>query len=98
MANLLKLNAPGEIRTHGPRIRNPVLYPTELRGLMKGQAFTLIFFSFPVKLFLSAKRVFLLLVALQPMASHMERRIGQAAAICPVRQGQSFLSSLPYRS
>ena len=27
-----KLNAPGEIRTHGPRIRNPVLYPTELRG------------------------------------------------------------------
>ena len=24
--------APGEIRTHGPRIRNPVLYPTELRG------------------------------------------------------------------
>jgi Phage integrase family len=27
-------NAPGEIRTHGPRIRNPVLYPTELRGHM----------------------------------------------------------------
>ena len=26
------VNAPGEIRTHGPRIRNPVLYPTELRG------------------------------------------------------------------
>ncbi len=24
--------APGEIRTHDPRIRNPVLYPTELRG------------------------------------------------------------------
>jgi hypothetical protein len=24
---------PGEIRTHGPRIRNPVLYPAELRGL-----------------------------------------------------------------
>ena len=23
---------PGEIRTHGPRIRNPVLYPAELRG------------------------------------------------------------------
>jgi hypothetical protein len=23
---------PGEIRTHDPRIRNPVLYPTELRG------------------------------------------------------------------
>src|SRR5262245_52170899 len=27
-----EINAPGEIRTHGPRIRNPVLYPTELRG------------------------------------------------------------------
>jgi hypothetical protein len=26
------LNAPGAIRTHGPRIRNPVLYPPELRG------------------------------------------------------------------
>jgi hypothetical protein len=26
-------NAPGEIRTHDPRIRNPVLYPPELRGL-----------------------------------------------------------------
>ena len=25
-------NAPGAIRTHGPRIRNPVLYPPELRG------------------------------------------------------------------
>ncbi len=25
-------NAPGGTRTHGPRIRNPVLYPTELRG------------------------------------------------------------------
>ena len=24
--------APGETRTHGPRIRNPVLYPPELRG------------------------------------------------------------------
>jgi hypothetical protein len=23
---------PGEIRTHDPRIRNPVLYPAELRG------------------------------------------------------------------
>src|SRR3954466_5194662 len=23
---------PGGIRTHGPRIRNPVLYPAELRG------------------------------------------------------------------
>ena len=30
----LDINAPGEIRTHGPRIRNPVLYPTELRGHM----------------------------------------------------------------
>jgi hypothetical protein len=26
------LNAPGEIRTHGLRIRNPALYPPELRG------------------------------------------------------------------
>jgi hypothetical protein len=25
---------PGGIRTHGPRIRNPVLYPAELRGLI----------------------------------------------------------------
>ena len=25
--------APCGIRTHGPRIRNPVLYPSELRGL-----------------------------------------------------------------
>ncbi len=25
---------PGEIRTHDPRIRNPVLYPAELRGLI----------------------------------------------------------------
>ena len=25
--------APGAIRTHDPRIRNPMLYPTELRGL-----------------------------------------------------------------
>jgi hypothetical protein len=30
--SMRKENAPGEIRTHGPRIRNPVLYPTELRG------------------------------------------------------------------
>ena len=27
-----KISAPGAIRTHGPRIRNPVLYPPELRG------------------------------------------------------------------
>ena len=27
------LYAPGRIRTCGARIRNPVLYPTELRGL-----------------------------------------------------------------
>ena len=26
------VGVPGEIRTHDPRIRNPVLYPTELRG------------------------------------------------------------------
>jgi hypothetical protein len=32
MFTMLKKSAPGEIRTHGPRIRNPVLYPTELRG------------------------------------------------------------------
>jgi hypothetical protein len=32
-------NAPGEIRTHGPRIRNPVLYPTELRGRIVFSAF-----------------------------------------------------------
>jgi hypothetical protein len=33
------LNAPGGIRTHGLRIRNPALYPSELRG------HSLIFFS-----------------------------------------------------
>src|ERR1700676_3383058 len=27
-----KVGAPCGIRTHGPRIRNPVLYPSELRG------------------------------------------------------------------
>ena len=27
--------APCGIRTHGPRIRNPVLYPSELRGRSK---------------------------------------------------------------
>ena len=27
------IGVPGGIRTHGPRIRNPVLYPAELRGL-----------------------------------------------------------------
>ena len=27
-----KNGVPGEIRTHGPQIRNLVLYPTELRG------------------------------------------------------------------
>jgi|GraSoiStandDraft_16_1057320.scaffolds.fasta_scaffold126518_3 hypothetical protein len=38
-------NAPGEIRTHGPRIRNPVLYPPELRGHNEDQLATLYFFS-----------------------------------------------------
>src|SRR4029077_9205324 len=28
---------PGEIRTHDPRIRNPVLYPAELRGLRRSR-------------------------------------------------------------
>jgi hypothetical protein len=33
MFNLLGFyGAPCGIRTHGPRIRNPVLYPSELRG------------------------------------------------------------------
>src|SRR6266446_2907261 len=31
-APLRKTGAPCGIRTHGPRIRNPVLYPSELRG------------------------------------------------------------------
>ncbi len=30
-------SAPGAIRTHDPRIRNPMLYPAELRGLRVGQ-------------------------------------------------------------
>ena len=33
LAARLKTGVPGGIRTHGPRIRNPVLYPAELRGL-----------------------------------------------------------------
>ncbi len=32
--------APGGIRTHGPRIRNPVLYPTELRAPRRGYRMT----------------------------------------------------------
>ena len=32
---MVEINAPGAIRTHGPRIRNPVLYPPELRGHTK---------------------------------------------------------------
>src|SRR5690348_9349310 len=31
---LFGIGVPGEIRTHDPRIRNPVLYPAELRGLV----------------------------------------------------------------
>ena len=38
------LNAPGEIRTHGLRIRNPALYPPELRGREEYQLVTVIFF------------------------------------------------------
>jgi hypothetical protein len=30
-----KFGAPCGIRTHGPRIRNPVLYPSELRGRLE---------------------------------------------------------------
>ncbi len=33
---LFEHGVPGGIRTHGPRIRNPVLYPAELRGLERG--------------------------------------------------------------
>ena len=54
----LRENAPGEIRTHGPRIRNPVLYPTELRGHKEYQLLTVIFFSFRVKLCLTVPRNF----------------------------------------
>ena len=36
----MEFNAPGEIRTHGPRIRNPVLYPPELRGHKEYQLVT----------------------------------------------------------
>jgi hypothetical protein len=34
-----KSGVPGEIRTHDPRIRNPVLYPTELRGPAASQGY-----------------------------------------------------------
>jgi hypothetical protein len=33
------IGVPGGIRTHGPRIRNPVLYPAELRGRISESAF-----------------------------------------------------------
>jgi hypothetical protein len=33
--------APGGIRTHDPRIRNPVLYPAELRALKRAVSDTL---------------------------------------------------------
>ena len=47
-------NAPGEIRTHGLRIRNPALYPPELRGHKQNQLLTIIFFfSLCVKLCLT---------------------------------------------
>ena len=39
-----KENAPGAIRTHGLRIRNPALYPPELRGREEYQLVTVIFF------------------------------------------------------
>ena len=39
-----KISAPGEIRTHGLRIRNPALYPPELRGREEYQLVTVIFF------------------------------------------------------
>ena len=32
------IGAPCGIRTHGPRIRNPVLYPSELRGRAPARA------------------------------------------------------------
>jgi hypothetical protein len=51
-------NAPGEIRTHGPRIRNPVLYPPELRGHKEYQLVTIIFFSLRVKLCLTVPKNF----------------------------------------
>ena len=45
-----KINAPGGIRTHGLRIRNPALYPTELQGPIKYQLVTIPFFSIRAKL------------------------------------------------
>ena len=39
-AKSLRNSAPGAIRTHDPRIRNPVLYPPELRGLTDFRALT----------------------------------------------------------
>ncbi len=32
---IISFGVPGEIRTHDPQIRNLVLYPTELRALLK---------------------------------------------------------------
>jgi hypothetical protein len=42
--------APGVTRTRGPRIRNPVLYPPELRGHKEYQLVTVNFFFLRVKL------------------------------------------------
>ena len=35
METLFKFGAPGRIRTHDPLVRSQVLYPTELRALIK---------------------------------------------------------------
>ena len=45
-----KVIAPGVTRTRGPRIRNPVLYPPELRGHKINQLLTVKFFLSRVKL------------------------------------------------
>jgi hypothetical protein len=45
------VNAPGAIRTHGPRIRNPVLYPPELRGHKLKSAFRFSSSTLPPYLF-----------------------------------------------
>ena len=44
---LFEYGVPGGIRTHGPRIRNPVLYPAELRRLINDLARTYLNFYTP---------------------------------------------------
>jgi hypothetical protein len=91
-AKLLILNAPGEIRTHGPRIRNPVLYPPELRGHKEYQLLTIIFFILRVNLCQSVSKVKAILIAklIQPSSWHPNLFSSVCLPACFVRQGRNL--------